>query len=277
MPTERPAATDATAGEHDGVRPALRTIHVVCGLLVVVATAVAVHADIGPGSGVEDSGMGRADMGSADTGRADVGRTGTSGAGVRRRGPSRPSGPAVGGSSPGWQVTVYYTAVEGLHSGRSTRVIGCQRLDCANGGADLGTYPAGFVAAVRAEGTGRTRSGRYLNWSSNVGYWLDSAPRDAHGAPLRPWVSAAADPDVLPAGTTFMISECGRAEEGGPVGAPVCARLRAARWVVTDEFTPGLGGERHVDLYVGEETGPGFTESEWFTTLVGAVLLLNRP
>ena len=33
----------------------------------------------------------------------------------------------------------------------------------------------------------------------------------------------------------------------------------AANWTITDEFTPGLGGSRHVDLYIGEETGPGFT------------------
>ena len=52
----------------------------------------------------------------------------------------------------------------------------------------------------------------------------------------------------------------------------MCAALRRARWEVTDEFTPGLGGGRHVDLYLGEETGPGFTESSWYLTLHGASL-----
>jgi hypothetical protein len=40
----------------------------------------------------------------------------------------------------------------------------------------------------------------------------------------------------------------------------VCARLRAARWTVRDEFTPGLGGARHIDLYIGEEDRRDFTE-----------------
>jgi hypothetical protein len=39
---------------------------------------------------------------------------------------------------------------------------------------------------------------------------------------------------------------------------------------VRDEFSPGLGGDRHVDVYIGEETGPGFTESAWYTTLTDA-------
>nr|BFF24629.1 hypothetical protein GCM10025732_25940 [Glycomyces mayteni] len=33
---------------------------------------------------------------------------------------------------------------------------------------------------------------------------------------------------------------------------------------------PGLGGDRHIDLYLGEETGPDFTESPWYTTLTNA-------
>jgi len=44
---------------------------------------------------------------------------------------------------------------------------------------------------------------------------------------------------------------------------------------VRDEFTPGLGGPRHVDLYIGEETGPGFTGGPWYTTLQGATLTVG--
>jgi hypothetical protein len=165
---------------------------------------------------------------------------------------------------------VYYTAVESFHTGRATTVTGCPRLDCTHGTSDLGTYPADFVAAVRDEGTGRTRTGRYLNWSYDTGYWLDDAPRDTAGRPLRAYRSAAADPDVLPAGTRFTIASCGRDEEGSPIDAAVCARLSAAQWAITDEFTPGLGGRRHIDAYIGEETAANFVDSLWYTTLINA-------
>jgi len=179
------------------------------------------------------------------------------------------STPAV---SAGWKITVYYTAVQRFHHGEPVTVTGCRGLDCAHGDDDLGEYPADFVAAVKDEGTGRTADGRYLNWSYDVGYWLDTAARDTAGAPLRPFESAAADPDVLPRGTTFRVAACGHTDDGGAPPAPVCAALRRARWTVTDEFTPGLGGGRHIDAYIGEETGPDFTDSAWYVTLTGASL-----
>jgi hypothetical protein len=169
-------------------------------------------------------------------------------------------------------VTVYYTAVERFHTGARRRVTGCPRLECAHGSADLGSYPRSFVDAVRDEGTGRTAAGRYLNWSDDTGYWLDDAPRDTAGRPLRPFESAAADRDVLRSGTRFTIVNCGTTEDGDPIGRPVCDRLRSANWTVTDEFTAGLGGARHVDVYIGEETGPDFTGTAWYTTLVRASL-----
>jgi len=177
----------------------------------------------------------------------------------------------------GWTVTVYYTAVERYHSGAPTSVIGCPAIDCAHGTAELGTYPADFVAAVRTEGTGRTATGRYLNWSHDVGFWLDDAPRDAYGQPLRPFRSAAADPAVLPAGTRFTIVDCGRESDGASIPPAVCTRLRQASWTVSDQFTPGFGGPRHVDVYIGEETGPGFTDSPWYCTLTGATLRVALP
>jgi hypothetical protein len=172
----------------------------------------------------------------------------------------------------GWEITVYYTAVEKYHDGEPTPVTGCPRLECSNGDDDLGTYPAGFVEAVEEEGTGRTTAGKYLNWSHDVGFWLDSAPRSSDGNVLTPWVSAAADPDVLPYGTRFTVAACGTQEDGSRAPAAVCAALRGAAWRVTDEFTPGLGGPKHLDAYIGPETGPGFTDSEWYLTLVGARL-----
>jgi hypothetical protein len=184
---------------------------------------------------------------------------------------------ACGGpADDGWLVTVYYTAVAAYHDGPPQRVTGCPRLECGPGdpdaGTDLGEHPAGFVTAVRTEGTGRTADGRYLNWSVDVGYWLDTAPRDSAGTALQPWQTAAADADVLEAGSRFAIVHCGRDE----VPADVCARLRQPRWTVRDEFTPGLGGSRHVDVYIGEETGPDFTGSDWYVTLRDARLEITR-
>jgi hypothetical protein len=184
--------------------------------------------------------------------------------------PADPSAP--GG---GWTVTVYYTAVERFHSGATTAVTGCLKLACENGHDSLGTYPASFVQAVQDEGTGRTNDGRYLNWSEDVGYWLDVAPRDSHGEALRPFESAAADADVLAAGARFTIAACGHDDDGSTIENDVCQRLRESHWVITDEFTPGLGGSRHVDVYIGEETGPGFTDGPWYTTLNEASLRIE--
>ncbi|GAA1696886.1 hypothetical protein [Fodinicola feengrottensis] len=175
-------------------------------------------------------------------------------------------------SSGGWKVTTYYTAVESLHQDDPRQVTGCPKLECDNGHDDLGSYPADFVQAVQDEGAGRIttgpHAGRYLNWSSGSGYWLDTAARDTHGRPLRPFVTAAAD--GFPDGTPIRLAGCGRQEDGTTVPATICRRLSLARWKILDAFTPGLGGKRHVDLYLGEETGPDFTSAPIYTTLVDA-------
>lgn len=202
-------------------------------------------------------------------------RTPVTGGGGR---PSRtPTGGGTGAAprnSSGWEITVYYTAVEKYHDGEDVAVSGCLVLDCAHGDEDLGTYPADFVQAVQDEGTGLTRTGRYLNWSYDVGYWLDSVARASDGSTLEPFVTAAADSDTLAPGTDFRIVACGRQEDGSAPSPAVCAKLRAAAWHIKDEFTPGLGGSRHIDAYIGPETGPGFTDSEWYLTLVGATLAI---
>ncbi|GAA0603506.1 hypothetical protein GCM10010174_19860 [Kutzneria viridogrisea] len=172
---------------------------------------------------------------------------------------------ATGTESTGWTVTVYYTAVAELHHGPPQLVRGCPVLDCAHGSAELGSFPADFVAAVRSEGAGRIAVGKYLNWSSDTGFWLDTAARDTAGRPLRPWRSAAAD-DLAP-GTRVRLTGCGQGAEQA-----VCDRLSAGEWTISDAFTPGLGGAKHVDLYVGEESGPDFTNDPMFTTLHGASL-----
>jgi hypothetical protein len=189
------------------------------------------------------------------------------------RAPAAPDPGAT--SSAGWEVTVYYTAVEEFHHGDASPVTGCPDLNCGHGHDDLGSYPSDFVQAVHDEGTGRTSAGNYLNWSYDTGYWLDTAPRDTDGHPLEPYVSSAADPSVLSRGSRFTIAACGHQDDGSAVPAAVCATLRAAHWRIDDQFTPGLGGRKHIDAYIGPETGPDFTDSDAYTTLVDATLAVS--
>ena len=107
-----------------------------------------------------------------------------------------------------------------------------------------------------------------------MGYWLDDEPRDAAGNPLVPFVSAAAD--GVPPGTSVELMDCGTLINGGPVPDHLCHQLRQGIWQIRDEFTPGYGGMNHIDLYVGEENTPNFTESELYVSFVGATLLLSR-
>lgn len=168
--------------------------------------------------------------------------------------------------SKGWALTVYYTAVDFYHAGPGQQVRGCLQLDCAGGQADLGSHPNDFVKAVRDEGTGRItvgpNAGRYLNWSVDVGFWLDTSPRDARGGVLMPWISAAADPSVA-FGTRFVVLDCGVDDstlKDGDIPPNTCARIKAANWRVVDRFSsPHVG--RHLDLYIGEENEPNFVNS----------------
>lgn len=190
-----------------------------------------------------------------------------------------PVAPATrpGRFSAGWRITAYYTAVESFHPGPRKRLRGCLKSGCGKPRYELGSYPAAFIEAVRTEGAGRITSGpqvgRYLTWSRRVGYfWLDDVARDATNRPLRPWVSAAADRSVLKRGLRFTITRCGKDWRGRPIKAEICARFRAARWSVVDVFAPGYGGGHHADVYIGDETGPNFKKSPFYTTLNGAVL-----
>ena len=184
------------------------------------------------------------------------------------------SGYGYSADSPGWLVTTYYTAVESLHGGAPKRVTGCLQLDCEDGHSDLGSYPADFVRAVHDEGAGRITSGgfagEYLNWSAGVGYWIDTAARAADGHLLQPFRSAAAD--GLAKGTVVRLINCGHTDNGKPPSPKVCDALSAPTWVISDEFTPGAGGNYHVDLYIGEETMPGIDHDPLYTTLRDAEL-----
>lgn len=166
----------------------------------------------------------------------------------------------------GWQLTVYYTAVEAFHFAPLTNVTGCLTITCSHGNADLGSYPADFVQAVMDEGTGRITSsasghaGKYLNWTITDGgglYWLDTAPRDSTGGVLIPYQSAAADPAVS-YGSIFQIWDCGVDDTiGVAIDTPTCAALMGRTWVVRDRFSIGSVG-KHLDLYIGEEDAPNF-------------------
>jgi hypothetical protein len=177
-------------------------------------------------------------------------------------------------STGNWEITVYYTAVESFHKTPLVEVRGCLSIEGANCNKFIGNYPRSFKNAVKNEGTGRITSGanagKYLNWSYDTGYWLDTAPRGSYGNVLVPWQSSAAD--GVPRGTSFKVLNCGN-EGTQPTNAQICAQWKAANWVMDDEFTPGLGGVRHVDLYIGEEDIPNFTrDSPKYTTATQATL-----
>lgn len=188
--------------------------------------------------------------------------------------------PGLDGPSQGWHITVYYTPVESFYEGKSVKVTGCLSIEGERGKDDLGSYPRTFVAKVKQEGTGRITSGphagRYLNWSHDTGYWLDDEPRDSYGRRLEPFVSAAADGIVLGKGTRFRLAHPGQPEEGGCLPTHVARRFRDTVWEIRDEFTPGLGGDRHIDLYIGEQTHARFEDEDpMYTTLVRATINIH--
>lgn len=192
------------------------------------------------------------------------------------KGPAQPNPQSPGQTSRGWHITTYYTAVEQYHHGPAQSVKGCLDRDCVHGTADLGSYPADFVQKVKNEGAGKITSGasagRYLNWAYDTGYWLDTIPSDTNGHLLQPFVSAAADTDTLAQNTSFKLADCGSDESAVPKN--ICDKLQSATWKVVDQFTPGLGGSRHIDLYIGEENQDNFETSDQYVDLSNVSLYL---
>ncbi|GAC1390280.1 MAG: hypothetical protein NVSMB31_07150 [Vulcanimicrobiaceae bacterium] len=173
--------------------------------------------------------------------------------------------------SSGWRLTVYYTAVLAYYSGPPQTVFGCSDLVCTSRNVLLGTFPSDFINVVKVEGTGKIASGSYLNWSGDVGYWLDTSSRDAQGNALVPYRTAAADPSI-PFGTAFRVMTCGAdTGTGTPTDAAVCSSLQGFPWVITDRFTVGAVG-KHVDLYIGEQNSANFTSSAKFIDASNSVL-----
>ena len=185
----------------------------------------------------------------------------------------------------GWKITVYVTPVERYYGGSPREITGCLTVNCGyrNDDHDLGSYPVGFVRRVKDEGTGLITSGpqagHYLDWSAGVsdsGYWLDTVARDSYGGALRPFVAAASD--TLPRFTKVRVVGCGTNTDGTAVDRHACAVLRAGKWQILDQFTPGLGGSHHIDLYIGDETQPNFENtSPLWITWTGATLVTSPP
>lgn len=172
---------------------------------------------------------------------------------------------------------MYYTAVESFHTDEPIAVTGCLIRACSRGSSSLGSYPASFVRAVRNEGTGRitsgANSGRYLNWSVDVGYWLDDVAVDSFGGKLVPFSSSAGD--GLARGLRFRLEGPLADDEGVTLDPSPARALLTAIWTISDEFTPGLGGARHVDLYIGEEDRVSFeTTNPLYTTFRDVTLVV---
>lgn len=175
-------------------------------------------------------------------------------------------------STEAYTITVYYTAVESFHTTAVQSVKGCLIRDCAFGNSVIGNYPASFIKATKTEGTGRITSGanagKYLNWSVDVGYWLDTIPSDGYGGALVPFRTAAADDIALAKGTQFRLVAPLKQEDGSALDNASANRLLSATWIINDQFTPGLGGALHLDVYIGEEDRVNFTNtSPLYTTL----------
>lgn len=179
-----------------------------------------------------------------------------------------------------YEITVYYTAVQSFHGGNVETVYGHLSRDSESDNDVLGIYPESFVAAVQSGGTGRITSGphagQYLNWSYDVGYWLDTVPANAYGGALVPFQTAAADLDVLARGVRFKLVAPLIKDDGTSLDTASATRFLSAEWNVQDQFTPGAGGSRHLDLYIGEEDRPSFTETNpLYTTLANVKIELR--
>lgn len=179
----------------------------------------------------------------------------------------------------GWEITTYYSAVEHLHRGPIKKVTGCLQQGCTSGEEYIGYYPSDFVDAVEFLGSGLLEhgphDGRYLNFNEDEGFWVDLVPRDSEGGILVPYVSAAAGPEALPLGTAFQVADCGRREDGSAVPQEVCDRLSSPHWTVVDEIEPGFGGDRQVDLYLGNETPEVAHGDSPFTAMIGGDLTVD--
>jgi hypothetical protein len=171
-----------------------------------------------------------------------------------------------------WALSTRYTAVESFHNRAPQAVNGCPpgADECSNGSTPLGSYPSDFLDAVRAQGAGRitsgTYSGRYLTWDADSGYAIDTAVLDDSEKPMVAYVSAGGDPGLV--GTAFTVLDCGL-DGGHAPSATACSRIRSASWTV--RVAARQTGNAHLlELYIGEEDGPGFESGPRLLHTAGA-------
>ena len=134
--------------------------------------------------------------------------------------------PATGQCEDNWQITGYYTPVEGDFSGPR------QTINIADHGRN--SFALAFLREVKMEGWGKTRDGWYLGYYS-VGWHRAEQPQDATGQPLVVG-TAAVDPKV---------------NIGQRLYIPAFRQ-----WLNSGNFEArDVGGriaKRHIDLYTGE-------------------------
>ena len=183
--------------------------------------------------------------------------------------PATPAATAPSGqTTAGWHLTVYYTPVESYHQPPLKPI-----SDCA--GRALGQHSLDFLDRVQTEGFGRIdtpiQGARYVGWDFDRRCWfLARTPVGVSDRPLRAWVSTAASV-TFPAGTGVRVLSC-----GSDVDATVCARVKAAAWIVEDHCG-ACTDARHLDLYIGEEDRPDFEDtSPSYFDAHGAVVALLR-
>lgn len=177
--------------------------------------------------------------------------------------PAVPSGEATGG----WHLTVCYTPVESYHGPPLKPISDC-------GGRVLGKHSLDVLDRVQTEGFGRfgtaIQGKRYVGWDFDRRCWfMGITPVGVRDRPLRAWVSTAA-PLTLAAGTGVRVVSC-----GSDVEAIVCARVKAAAWIVEDHCA-ACSDPRHLDLYIGEEDRLDFEDlSPSYFDAHGAVVALH--
>jgi len=183
-----------------------------------------------------------------------------------------------GNELPGrYYVTAYYTPVEVYHGGPSQDVWGYTTIGGESGRVLLGSYPESFIGAVRMQGSGRITSGtyvgKYLNGSFVGDFWLSEFASDAYGAPLLPFLTAAADDGVLARGTRFKLKEPLLESGGAEISSTASKKLLAITWDVQDHFEAGTGGDFRIDLYIGEEDRSDFTtDNPYYVALENVII-----
>ncbi|MFB8201800.1 hypothetical protein [Kitasatospora purpeofusca] len=168
----------------------------------------------------------------------------------------------------GYTLTVYFTPGQAYYHGPQHGI-----HDRACAGQNLpDTYPADFLDRVGLEGFGKTVHGDYLGWdfTQHCYFVTDRAPVGSHENPLVPWQSVAAN--QLSPGTRLRILDCGQG-----LSPDTCARVKSANWHVDDLCSIGCDDAKHLDLYIGEQTGADIDDQDSYFVTTNAVVQADAP